>query len=291
MITVVDVDVVSVYMKLCLFMSVSLYISLSLLSAELHIHIASSSLHTYNNNYYNHNYNYNYNYYSYNNNGIKLLSWCANPSLHPPILTTDPPPPVETISLPSLCRQRCFLLLLLLLPVSKQNPSPSPHNFPTSLANPPTLPAHPSDIYSLAVTRSHILSVSGASSLNIHSTSQPELPLAQSFTGVHKLGCHHVVTSADGKTAATVGFDGLVRIWSFNGDSWVENTDINCAPNSIPSTTPTSPSSSQNFLLILFLSLSFPKDMRHLGPCPLRRWPVPGRHYDRRPCQSLGLAR
>ncbi|KAI5286841.1 hypothetical protein KEM54_006465 [Ascosphaera aggregata] len=82
--------------------------------------------------------------------------------------------------------------------------------------------AHPSDIYSLAVTDTHILSVSGASSLHIHSSTQPDLPLLQSFPGVHKIGCHHVATASNVKSAVTVGFDGLVRIWTCNGDVWSE---------------------------------------------------------------------
>jgi hypothetical protein len=76
--------------------------------------------------------------------------------------------------------------------------------------------AHPSDIFSLAVTPMHILSASGSASLRVHSTVHADFPLVQTLRGAHKLGCHHVVTSADGSKAASAGFEGDIKIWRYN---------------------------------------------------------------------------
>ncbi|KAL2011823.1 hypothetical protein VTN00DRAFT_4541 [Thermoascus crustaceus] len=83
--------------------------------------------------------------------------------------------------------------------------------------------AHPIDIFSLAVTNTQILSASGASSLKVHSTTEPDFPLAQTVDGAHKVGCHHVVTSGNGVRAASVGFGGETKIWSFKDGGWVED--------------------------------------------------------------------
>lgn len=88
-----------------------------------------------------------------------------------------------------------------------------------------TLPdAHPTDIFSLAVTPSQLLSASGSSSIRIHSTKgqiihadsadeEHPYPLVQTLEKVHPLGCHHICTSLDGKTAASVGFSGELKVW------------------------------------------------------------------------------
>ncbi|KAI9706286.1 MAG: superkiller [Bogoriella megaspora] len=73
--------------------------------------------------------------------------------------------------------------------------------------------AHPTDIFSIAVTPTQILSASGASTLRIHSTNQPDFPLVQELPGAHKLGCHHIATAKHNPKAASVGFDGEVKIW------------------------------------------------------------------------------
>ncbi|KAI9827030.1 MAG: hypothetical protein M1826_006509 [Phylliscum demangeonii] len=73
--------------------------------------------------------------------------------------------------------------------------------------------AHITDIFSLAATATHLLSASGASSIQVHATSAPDYPLVQTLTGAHKLGCHHIVTSADGRKAASVGFGGELKLW------------------------------------------------------------------------------
>ncbi|KAH8793534.1 WD repeat domain-containing protein [Hyaloscypha sp. PMI_1271] len=76
--------------------------------------------------------------------------------------------------------------------------------------------AHITDIFSFAVTRTQILSVSGASSIKVHSTTSPDIPLTQTLSGAHKLGCHHIVTSRNGRIAASAGFGGEVKIWSIS---------------------------------------------------------------------------
>lgn len=83
--------------------------------------------------------------------------------------------------------------------------------------------AHPIDIFSLAVTDTQILSASGASSLKVYSTTDPDFPLAQSIDGAHKVGCHHIVTSGNGLRAVSVGFGGEIKIWSSRDGSWDED--------------------------------------------------------------------
>ncbi|PMD44076.1 WD40 repeat-like protein [Hyaloscypha variabilis F] len=87
--------------------------------------------------------------------------------------------------------------------------------------------AHVTDIFSLAVTRTQILSASGASSIKVHSTTSPDIPLAQTLSGAHKLGCHHIVTSRNGRIVASAGFGGEVKIWSISeSGEWVEEGKI-----------------------------------------------------------------
>lgn len=86
-----------------------------------------------------------------------------------------------------------------------------------------TVLAHPADIFSLAVTPTQILSASGSSSLRVHSTTESDFPIQQSIDNIHPLGCHHVATSAKGTKAASVGFDGEVKIWAFQEGMWVED--------------------------------------------------------------------
>lgn len=80
------------------------------------------------------------------------------------------------------------------------------------------VPAAPTDIFSLAVTPTCIFSASGSSTINIYSTTTSDFPLIQSLKGAHKLGCHHVATSRDGKKAVSVGFGGEAKIWNSDGD-------------------------------------------------------------------------
>lgn len=81
-------------------------------------------------------------------------------------------------------------------------------------------PAHPIDIFSLAVTDKYILSASGASSIQIHSTTEADFPLAQTIEGAHKVGCHHIVVDGRGCRAVSVGFAGEVQIWVCRDGTW-----------------------------------------------------------------------
>lgn len=105
--------------------------------------------------------------------------------------------------------------------------------------------AHPTDIFSLAVTPTQLLSASGSSSIKVHSTKGQTIhadspddehpyPLVQTLEKVHKLGCHHICTSLDGRTAASAGFGGEVKIWSCSDEGqWAEKGSIVGAPISL----------------------------------------------------------
>ncbi|MCJ1279980.1 superkiller [Puttea exsequens] len=86
--------------------------------------------------------------------------------------------------------------------------------------------AHPTDVFALACTHTQILSASGSSSIRIHSTADPSFPLVQTLEKAHKLGCHHLVTSRNGRVAASVGFAGEVRIWKQESGTWSETRKI-----------------------------------------------------------------
>lgn len=86
--------------------------------------------------------------------------------------------------------------------------------------------AHLTDIFSLAVTPTQILSASGASSIKIYSTTSPSFDLAQTLSGAHKLGCHHIATSRNGLVAASAGFGGEVKIWKIEDGQWSEAGNI-----------------------------------------------------------------
>ncbi|KAM5449798.1 Ski complex subunit Rec14 [Microsporum canis] len=83
--------------------------------------------------------------------------------------------------------------------------------------------AHVSEIFSLAVTPTQILSASGASSLKVHITNEEGFGIAQSIPGAHKIGCHHLAI-ADGNRcfAASVGFGGEVKLWHYKDGMWNE---------------------------------------------------------------------
>ncbi|KAI6248616.1 Meiotic recombination protein rec14 [Erysiphe necator] len=95
--------------------------------------------------------------------------------------------------------------------------------------------AHISDIFSLAVTPKYILSASGASAIKIYSTESADIPLFQTLSGAHKIGCHHIATSRDGRHAVSAGFGGEVKVWRLSkienkgengGEEWVEEGSI-----------------------------------------------------------------
>lgn len=97
--------------------------------------------------------------------------------------------------------------------------------------------AHPIDIFSLAVTDKQILSASGASSIQVHSTTDADFPLAQTIEGAHKVGCHHIVVDGRGSRAVSVGFAGEVQIWSCSEGTWSKD---NAARGNKPPVTPVS---------------------------------------------------
>ncbi|KAK9769926.1 hypothetical protein SCAR479_13391 [Seiridium cardinale] len=78
---------------------------------------------------------------------------------------------------------------------------------------PQCMGTHITDIFSLAATPTALLSASGSSTLHVHSTRDQTFPLAQSLSDAHKLGCHHIAVSRNGKVAASAGFGGEVKIW------------------------------------------------------------------------------
>jgi superkiller protein 8 len=100
----------------------------------------------------------------------------------------------------------------------------SPHRQITSNTY---IPAHPTDIFSIATTSACVITASGSSSLKIYSTLSSDFPLIQTLEGVHKLGCHHVAASANGRKAVSVGFGGEVKLWANEQEDgqgqWVED--------------------------------------------------------------------
>ena len=87
-------------------------------------------------------------------------------------------------------------------------------------------PAHIVDIFSLAITDKQILSISGASSIKVHSTTDADFPLVQSIDGAHTIGCHHIVTNGNGSRAITAGFDGQIKVWSCQDGHWTADRKL-----------------------------------------------------------------
>lgn len=89
-------------------------------------------------------------------------------------------------------------------------------------------PAHITDIFGLAATPKALLSASGSSTINVHDTVDQSFPIIQSISGAHKLGCHHICTSRDGKVAASAGFGGEVKVWIVTPETgeWNLKTEI-----------------------------------------------------------------
>lgn len=90
-------------------------------------------------------------------------------------------------------------------------------------------------IFAVAATPTAILSASGSSTLHVHSTTQLGFPLIQSLVHAHKLGCHHLAVSRNGKAAASAGFAGEVKLWkladSGSGD-WEASGELQGAAES-----------------------------------------------------------
>lgn len=77
------------------------------------------------------------------------------------------------------------------------------------------------------MTPTQILSASGGSAIKIYSTTSSDTPLAQTLSGAHKLGCHHITTSRNGRHAASAGFGGEVKIWTISeSGEWEEEGTI-----------------------------------------------------------------
>jgi superkiller protein 8 len=79
--------------------------------------------------------------------------------------------------------------------------------------------AHPSDIFALSATKTQLLSASGSCSIRIYDTSNAEFPLVQTLENAHPLGVHHLVTAKETQKAASVGFEGKVKIWKTESDN------------------------------------------------------------------------
>ncbi|KAL8725389.1 MAG: hypothetical protein Q9181_006440 [Wetmoreana brouardii] len=86
--------------------------------------------------------------------------------------------------------------------------------------------SHITDIFSLAVTPHQVISASGSSNIKIFSTTEPDFPLAQTLEAAHKLGCHHLASSQDGRHFASAGFAGDVKIWRCEDGKWMEKGEI-----------------------------------------------------------------
>ncbi|EQB44629.1 hypothetical protein CGLO_16601 [Colletotrichum gloeosporioides Cg-14] len=88
--------------------------------------------------------------------------------------------------------------------------------------------SHITDIFGLAATPRAVLSASGSSTLHVHNTADPAIPITQSISGAHKLGCHHICTSRDGRVAASAGFAGELKVWVVNKDTgeWKLHSEV-----------------------------------------------------------------
>ena len=86
--------------------------------------------------------------------------------------------------------------------------------------------AQDSDIFSLAVTNTHIISASGSPDIKIYATNDAEFPLAQTLNDAHNLGCHHLTTSRNGKFLASTGFSGETKIWACDDGLWSQQGTI-----------------------------------------------------------------
>lgn len=72
--------------------------------------------------------------------------------------------------------------------------------------------AHPSDIFASAVTSKYVLTGSGDVALKVWDINSDAHERVHSFH-YHKLGIHHIATDAEGKLAASAGFDGQVMLY------------------------------------------------------------------------------
>ena len=66
------------------------------------------------------------------------------------------------------------------------------------------------------MTPKYVLSVSGETSIKVWDAKSPEHPLVHEFKGAHGLGIHHIAVNREGSVAASVGFEGGLKIWDLN---------------------------------------------------------------------------
>lgn len=92
---------------------------------------------------------------------------------------------------------------------------PTPHTLAPHAQAHLTTTAHSFDIFGLATSSSFLITVAGDSSVKLWELATPKHPLAHVFSGVHRLGAHHVASSnaAAEPLAATAGFAGEIIIW------------------------------------------------------------------------------
>ncbi|RMD39506.1 hypothetical protein DV735_g5620, partial [Chaetothyriales sp. CBS 134920] len=89
--------------------------------------------------------------------------------------------------------------------------------------------AHSTDVFSLALTPTAILSGSGDAAIKIYSTAD-DFRLTQVLKDAHRLGCHHIATSKAGDRAVSVGFGGEAKIWKLaDGGIWQQDGEIAAA--------------------------------------------------------------
>lgn len=66
------------------------------------------------------------------------------------------------------------------------------------------------------------MSASGSPHIKIFSTEDADFPLSQTLDNAHKLGCHHLAISRNGKVLASTGFGGETKIWVCSAGIWSE---------------------------------------------------------------------
>lgn len=100
--------------------------------------------------------------------------------------------------------------------VRSDNPPPIPsHQLFADKAHTET--AHPSDIFSLAVSPHYVISAAGDSNIKLWDAYSIDHPLVHTFEKAHPLGVHHITVSKDGRFAASAGFGGETTLWDLVG--------------------------------------------------------------------------
>ncbi|KAJ5334239.1 uncharacterized protein N7506_008022 [Penicillium brevicompactum] len=89
--------------------------------------------------------------------------------------------------------------------------------------------AHTTLIFDLEVTDTQVITVGASTDIKVHSTTEPGNPLVQVIEYAHSNGCHQVAIDAEGTRMITAGFNGIMKVWSFNDGSWVADKDLTAA--------------------------------------------------------------